>query len=269
MTQLKVRGLVLREYEAGESDKRLIIFCKGQGRLMVYARGARKPTSKFMAAAQLFTYADFVLTQGRGFYSLSQAEIIENFYALREDYDRLMSAHMVAEVCEKTMWDNLEGDELLRLALKSLSVLAKGLRVGGASYTAKEVPPMQVSSVFIMRFFAVYGLRPQTNACVMCNSPTLSAEPDAPHRERHPQKMVLSAEGLVCDIHKPIEHQPLSNAAISAMQYILNNELAQAFHFTARDDILAELHSAAHFLWKCHFERDIVSDRYTSRTKKE
>ena len=237
MKQVKVRGLVLREYDAGESDKRLIIFCKGQGRLMVYARGARKPTSKFMSAAQLFTYADFVLSEGRGFYSLSQAEIIESFYPLREDYDRLMTAHLVAEVCEKTLWDNIESDELLRLALKSLSVLAKG-----------KLPPLQVACVFLFRFLDVHGLRPQADACTICNTPFHMIKRGG-----------ICAEGLVCETHKPIIYQPISAGVIVAMQHILDNDLAKAFLFTAEDDILMGLRKAANLLWKCHFEWELKS----------
>jgi len=235
--QIKVRGLVLREYEAGESDKRLIIFCKGQGRLMVYARGARKPTSKFMSAAQLFTYADFVLTKGQGFYALAQAEVIESFYPLREDYDRLMAAHLVAEACDKTLWDDIESDDLLRLVLKSLSVLAKG-----------KVPPLQAACVFLFRFLDVHGLRPQTDTCVVCDAPL-----------RAMGRAVISAEGLVCTVHKPITYQPVSIAAIMAMQHILDHELAQAFFFTARDELLMELRKAADLLWKCHFEWELRS----------
>ena len=103
MQTIKARGLVLREYEAGESDKRLLLLCKEHGRMMIYARGARKPKSKFMAAAQLFTYADYVITVGRGFHALAQAQVIESFYGLRTDYDRLTAAHLLAEVCEKTL----------------------------------------------------------------------------------------------------------------------------------------------------------------------
>ena len=235
--QIKIRGLVLREYEAGESDKRLVIFCKGQGRLMVYARGARKPTSKFMSAALLFTYADFVLTKGQGFYSLAQAEIIESFYPLREDYDRLMTAHLVAEACDKTLWEDIESDDLLRLVLKTLSVLAKG-----------KMPPLQGACVFLFRFLDVHGLRPQTDTCVVCEKPFQDI-----------RRGSISAEGLVCELCKPATYQPISAAAIAAMQYILDNDLTQAFLFNARDDILMELRKAADLLWKCHFEWELRS----------
>ena len=233
MKQIKARGLVIREYEAGESDKRLLIFCKEHGRLMVYARGARKPVSKFMAAAQLFTYADYILVKGPGFYSLAQAQVIESFYPLREDYDRLMAAHLIAESCEKTLWDNLESDELLKLALKSLATLAKGN------------PPRQIAIVFLLRFFDVHGLRPQTNTCVLCNNTPLTS------------KMGLCAEGLVCDAHKPTTYQPLSYSAIAAMQHILNSDLAKAFLFTASDSVLAELQQAVKLLWTCHFDWEL------------
>ena len=238
MKTIKVRGLVLREFEAGESDKRLIIFCKGQGRLMVYARGARKPSSKFMAAAQLFTYADFVLAKGQGFYSLAQAEVIESFYALRQDYDRLMSAHLIAEVCEKTLWDSIESDNLLLLALKSLSLLAKG-----------EIPPLQISGVFLMRFFDVYGLRPQTDACTICSAPAHEITDKS-----------LCAEGIVCDAHKPAASIRVSDTALHALGHIWNSTLAGAFMFTATPGLLTELRSLAHFLWRHHFEWELRSE---------
>lgn len=237
MKPIKVRGLVLREYEAGESDKRLVIFCKGQGRLLVYARGARKPSSKFMAAAQLFTYADFVLTEGRNFYALAQAQIIESFYPLREDYDRLMAAHLVAEVCEKTLWDNLESDDLLLLALKSLSVLAK----------AKE-KPVQVVSVFLFRFFDVYGLRPQTGSCIICGEAMPTATVAA-----------ICAEGLTCEAHKPAMHRRISHDAVYALQHVLDSELTQAYKFAASDKILNEMYNAAMLIWKSNFDWELRS----------
>ena len=257
MKQIKVRGLVLREYEAGESDKRLIVFCKGEGRLAVYARGARKPSSKFMACAQLFTYGDFVLTQGQGFYSLSQGQIIENFFSLREDYDRLMAAHTVAEACEKALWDNLEGDELLLLALKSLSALAK------------EKDPKQVTVVFMLRFFQVMGLCPKMDACVMCgmdyHKPCHCEEgfnQTEQSRNDSTSSMVFTAEGLVCEAHKPASYRRISKDTITAIRYVLDSDLIKSFQFTATDDILKELNQAANFLWNSHFDKELKSNAY-------
>ena len=238
MQTIKARGLVLKEYETGESDKRLLLLCKEHGRMMIYARGARKPKSKFMAAAQLFTYADFVITVGRGFNALAQAEVIECFYGLRTDYDRLTAGHLVAEVCEKTLLENIACDDLLRLALKSLSHLCK-----------TQLPPLQVIGVFFMRFFAFYGLAPEVDVCTVCGG---AVEHNAN----------FCAEGLVCRAHKPSYSVPLSQAAIFGMRHILNSELAAAFHFKAHEDVLKELWHAAQMLWRAHFEWKLAAEEF-------
>ena len=235
MQTIKARGLVLREYEAGESDKRLIVLCKEHGRMMIYARGARKPKSKFMGAAQLFTYADFVLTVGRGFRALAQADIIESFYGLRTDYDALTAAHIVAEVCEKTVLEDIPCDDLLQLALRSLSFLNK-----------QQLPALQVICVFLLRFFAFYGLAPETEACTVCGEATSG-------------EAFFCVEGLVCESCRPNYSMRLSVAAVYALRYILHNDLAQSFLFNARIDVLRELLKAARLLWDYHFEWKLAS----------
>ncbi|MCL2404137.1 MAG: DNA repair protein RecO [Defluviitaleaceae bacterium] len=238
MQTIKARGLVLREYEAGESDKRLLLLCKEHGRMMIYARGARKPKSKFMAAAQLFTYADFVITVGRGFHALAQAQIIENFYGLRTDYDRLTAAHLLAEVCEKTLLENIACDDLLRLALRALSHLSKPL-----------LPPLHVIGVFFMRFYAYYGFAPEVDTCVTCGSDVESGA-------------FFSSEGLVCAVHKPGYGIPFSRGAVYALRHIMGSDLAVAFRFKAHDDVLQELWQSARMLWRFHFEWKLVSEAF-------
>jgi DNA repair protein RecO (recombination protein O) len=222
MRTIKARGLVLKEYEAGEADKRILLLCKEHGRIMAYARGARKPRSKFLAAAQMFTYADFVLADGRGFFSVTQADVIESFYDLRTDYDILCAAHSIADVCDKTVLENFNCDELLRLVLKSLSVLTKNL-----------FPPKQVVAVFLLRFFDFYGLRP--------NVPDVVSEP-----------LFWGKEGI--QKHGSSGGIRLSEAAVSAISFALNNDLSKAFMFHANSRVADELENAAQVMWNWHFK---------------
>jgi len=238
MQTIKARGLVLKEYETGESDKRLLLLCKEHGRMMIYARGARKPKSKFMAAAQLFTYADFVITVGRGFKALAQAEVIESFYGLRTDYDCLTAGHLIAEVCEKVLLEDIECDDLLLIALKSLTHLSKA-----------QLPPSQVIGVFFMRFFAFYGLAPEVEICTVCD-------------ETVEYSAYFCAEGLVCQAHKPSYSVQLSRATVFALRHILNSELAAAFQFKAHDDVLRELWQASQMLWRSHFEWKLAAEEF-------
>ncbi|MCL2499371.1 MAG: DNA repair protein RecO [Defluviitaleaceae bacterium] len=244
MKTFKTRGLVLREYEAGESDKRLLFLCKGVGRLFVYAKGARKPKSKFIAASQLFTYADLVIAEGRGFNSMAQATVIESFYDLRTDYDALCCAHVITEICEKTILENENCDDLLRLTLKALG------------YLHKKEPPLshlQVLAVFMLRFFLWYGVAPSSGECCVCGGDVGLS--------------FLCAEGLVCNDHKRNlsgEFVPLSPHALTALRYILENDLTKAFLFTVGDGIVREIQNAARMLWRHHFEWELRSLTYLS-----
>ena len=84
----KLRGIVLREQAKGESNKQIVLLAQGVGRVLLSARGARRAKSKLLAATQLFCYADFVVYEGRGFYSVTQAELKKSFYGLRLYMDK-------------------------------------------------------------------------------------------------------------------------------------------------------------------------------------
>jgi DNA repair protein RecO (recombination protein O) len=244
MKTFKTRGLVLREYEAGESDKRLLLLCKGVGRLFVYARGARKPKSKFIASAQLFTYSDLVITQGRGFHSLAQASVIENFYNLRTRYDALCCAHVMMEINEKTILEDENCDELLLLTLKALGYLNK---------TESPLPPLQVLAVFMLRFFLWYGVTPNLTLCCVCDGEI----PPPDINGKHTETPYICAEGLLCNEHKGLktgEYTPVSPPTLTALRYIAENDLSKAFLFTTGEHVIQEMQNAALLLWRHHFD---------------
>ena len=239
MKVIKARGLVIKEFEANESDKRLLLLCKGLGRILVYARGAKKPKSKFLSSAQLFCYSDFVLADGPGFFSVTQTDVLRSFYNLRLCYDSLMAAHLFAEVCDKSTFEVLNLDELLLLALKSLSMLEK-----------KTYPPKQVTAVFMLLALSSHGLMPITDACTVCGIPI----------ESFGKKLYFAGDGLTCASCSLLKKTvPASYASLAAINYILNSPLSASFHFKATDEVLAGLLEVALFLWRSHFDFELVS----------
>ena len=239
MKTIKTRGLVIKEFDTKESDKRLLVLCKGLGRILVYARGAKKPKSKFLAASQLFAYSDFVLAQGQGFYSLAQTEVIRSFYDVRLDYDSLMAAHLFAEVCDKSTFAEHNLDGLLFLTLKSLSVLEK-----------KTYPPNQVTAVFMLLALSEHGLKPVTDFCTVCNTPQ-----DETYGIMH-----FAADGLTCEgCFMAKKTVAIESACLCAIKHILNRPLVDSFHFAASEKTLAKLKEVAFFLWSSHFDVELRS----------
>jgi len=258
MKTFKCRGLVLREYEAGEADKRLVVLCKEFGKLIIYARGARKPKSKFLAASQVLTYGDYVVADGKQFFSMNQAEIIENFYPIRQDYDKLCHAQYVLEICEKTVPSRTECDQLLRLVLKTLqhisNVATDEITPNNNSKSVQlstELALKQIVCVFLFRFFVFNGLAPEMESCCICGN-----ELDA--------ATIFCDEGMVCrecQKHKLSKtRMQISLAAQEAIRYILKSELNKAFMFEVEGSVLRELYRAAQLCWEGHFSVVLQSE---------
>jgi DNA repair protein RecO (recombination protein O) len=206
-----------------------------------------------MAAAQLFAYADLVIAEGRGFHSLAQASVIESFYNLRNDYDALCCAHVIMEICEKTVLESENCDGLLRLALKALGYLHK---------STPTLPPLQVLSVFILRFFTWYGLAPSLDTCGVCGKAVGDgSQPDDPAPFFNPEGVFCRRHMLTAPAERPAinDYQPLSLPALAAMRYISNNDLSKAFLFSVSPGVVQEIRDAAQLLWRHHFEWGLKS----------
>ena len=96
--ELRTTGLVVRETSLGEADKILTLICAGVGRINVSAKGVRSLRSPHMAATQIFAYSSFILRRGKRYYYIAESELIEPFFGLRSDLDRLSLAAYVADV---------------------------------------------------------------------------------------------------------------------------------------------------------------------------
>ncbi|MGN1235778.1 MAG: DNA repair protein RecO [Christensenellaceae bacterium] len=94
----KTDGLVLRSHEYRENDRLLTVLTADLGRITVTARGVRKADAKLRFAAQPFCFAEFVLAEKAGRFTLTGAASYESFFPLWEDPDQYYAASAVAEI---------------------------------------------------------------------------------------------------------------------------------------------------------------------------
>jgi DNA repair protein RecO (recombination protein O) len=242
LSVFKARGLVLRERESGESDKQLTLFLKERGKLFVTARGARKPNSKYMAGAQLFTYSDFVIFEKGKFLSVAQVDVIEGFYSLRTDYVRLCVANCLAELCDKVLFDAMQSDEILRLLILSLSQLSKG----------KD--PFIAQRAFEFKFYQLSGLEPCVGKCSNCGrelSMLFCAEDES---AKIFSGLSFGPDGILCKSCRHPAAVPISPSALKAMQFILGQEIQSIFSFTLDPSSLEQLKRASLLFMGYNFE---------------
>ena len=213
----KLRGIVIREQMKGESNKQIVVLAKGLGRVILSARGARNAKSKLLAATQLFCYADFVVYEGNGFYSINQAELQKSFYGLRMDIDKFSEAMYLTELVDRSCPAGMEQDEVLELLICAFSVLEKGV-----------LPPKLVSRIFELKLRQINGLFAPAE-CHICGKD----EGDLYFDGR------LGA--FYCEEHRTGNSIFVYDAVRKAMTFVLEKEGRSVFGFNLSEEALEQL----------------------------
>ncbi len=177
MAYTSTQAIVLRRSDYRESDRVLTLLTPGRGRVEVLARGCRKPKSPLLAACELFALGEFVLYKGRGHEVLTSCQILDSFYAIRTDYDRLSLAAIMLAAADIAAQPEQEQRHLMILLVRSLTRLSQG-----------NFNPEAVLTAYLLHFAVLQGVKPRLNHCVACQKP-LGEE----RAWLHP-----SAGGLVC-----------------------------------------------------------------------
>ncbi len=157
MEMLTFKGIVIREYPVGESDRFIHVFTKEYGVIELMARGSRKMISKNAGASQLFAYSDFSVRSDKGKMYLDSSQLIHLFYDIRSDIKKLALADYISEIVSYAAGHNKQSDDIMRLFLNTLHFLSSG-----------ERDTELLKAIFEMRFMTEIGMMPDIVCCPVC-----------------------------------------------------------------------------------------------------
>ncbi len=118
--ELKTDALLLRTTDYGENDKMVTLFTAERGKIGVAMKGVKKAGAKLRFAAQPFCFAEYVLAERGGRYTVTAASLHDGFYPLREDVERYYAAACVCETCDALLLDGIVNPTLLVRAVSAL-----------------------------------------------------------------------------------------------------------------------------------------------------
>lgn len=157
MRLFKVKGIVIKEVQYKENDKIITIMTDKLGKISCMAKGAKKNNSPLLSTSQFLVYSEFLLYKGTNFYHINSAEMIESFYRLRIDYDKLEKAFEVSKLLNKLAYEEDEENDILSLFLNTLYIIEN-----------KDKPFDLVRNTFLLKLLCLLGYTPRLYKCSSC-----------------------------------------------------------------------------------------------------
>lgn len=152
-----VDGVVVRVWESGDHARYLSVLTGEKGRITLLSKGCHSLRGPQVSVSQLYTYGNFEIYRKGMRYILKDGSVIQPFYGLSQDIDRL---NLAAYLCELTCEITDEGEaagEILRLLLNALYALSGDLR-----------PQEMIKGAFELRAAVLSGYAPQLSGCCLC-----------------------------------------------------------------------------------------------------
>ncbi len=158
MPEHRTRGLVLRTFDHGESDRLVHLYTEGLGRISAIAKGARRSRRRFPGALELFAALDLVIAESprSGWLRLESAQLERAHEGIAADLGRFAIACELVELLDRCAGERESHPELYRFALGALGVLED------------ERPDRLLALLVSTKTLARLGFRPALAACSVC-----------------------------------------------------------------------------------------------------
>lgn len=219
---IKTEGIILSEIRFKETSKILKVYTKKLGKISIMAQGAYRPKSQLIATTQPFAQVEFHLRPGRNMYYISQADLMESFYSIRENMDRLTYGFYILELLEKSVPEEEENEKLFFLLEKGLQYLS-----------SIEEDYLKFITAYEIKYISFIGYRPHIDSCVACNKPLKG-------------RIKFSNElgGLLCSqcLFQDIRAKNIDRPSILAMKDLLYSRFEEIPSLTISKDLLIKIH---------------------------
>lgn len=178
MREAQLTAITLTRRDSGEADRLAVLLTREEGRVVVVARGARRPRSKLAHLLEPFTLSECRVIHGRGdIATLADGHPIETFRALRAEPIAYARASLLCEAADRGTEAGEAQPALFALLGDCLRRLAEG-RDGEA-----------VELYYLLHVAKLAGYAPQFGECAACGAPLPSGN----------ALFEVEAGGMLCD----------------------------------------------------------------------
>ena len=158
--------------------------------------------------------------KGQEHYTINSCDIIEVFYNIRIDLDKLKHATYITKIIQDVTNENENSYKILQLYLNTLYMISE---------TDKN--PDFIMSVFKMKLLCFLGFKPNIESCVVCGS------------KENLRYFSIKDNGCKCEeCHMPDKGAiKMSDSTAIALKYIVTAPAKKLFSFDLKNESFKEL----------------------------
>lgn len=158
MSLYSANAIVLYHQDLGDADKIITLMSREYGKIKAVARGVKRPRNRLIGGTQLFTYSEFLLFKGRQLDNISQCQIKESFFRIRDDFKKLAYTSYMAELVNEFVPEKQKNEEVFFLFLKTLYWILKNDDI--------EL----ITRFFEIKLLLLTGILPYMDSCINCKA---------------------------------------------------------------------------------------------------
>ncbi len=151
--------LILKEVNYKENDKILHALSRTRGKIQIISKGSKKSNSHLINASQLFAYSRCNLLPSKDMYILTYAELLDNFYSLRNNMDAYYNACYILELISYVAQENEYDSRVFDMTVSLLSHMC--------TYT-KDYD--KLTAAYELKLVSMLGYKPDFFHCIHCGS---------------------------------------------------------------------------------------------------
>lgn len=200
---LKTKAIIIKIRDFSENDVIVDLFTFSSGKITAIAKGAKSPKSKVSSASNLFLYGEFELYIGKKWNRINSLEVINSFYYIREDIEKLSYGSYFLELVESSIVEKKSEKELFVLLLKTLDSL-------------KNKNYLFLKVLFEFKLLTNLGYKPRLYNCSKCGNEI-----------KNNIGFSVYHGGVLCDKCNDDESLNISLKLLKIFQYFEQNEFSQ------------------------------------------
>ncbi len=118
--EVKVNALVIKAIDYKDNDRILTLYSLEKGKITAGIKGVKKAGAKLKFASEPFCFAEYILAEKGGRYTVISASYLDSFYDLRLNLNKYYLSAVVSEFLNVHTESEISDPELFDLAINSI-----------------------------------------------------------------------------------------------------------------------------------------------------